>query len=53
MKFNKKIIDFDQAAKLFKKIKLNKKIIHCHGVFDLVHPGHIRIYHIVKVKLIF
>jgi rfaE bifunctional protein kinase chain/domain len=42
MNFNKKIIDFDQAARIFKKIKLNKKIIHCHGVFDLVHPGHIR-----------
>ena len=42
MNLNKKIIDFDKAAKLFKKIKLNKKIIHCHGVFDLVHPGHIR-----------
>jgi len=22
--------------------KQNKKIAHCHGVFDLIHPGHIR-----------
>jgi len=42
MNLKKKIIDFDQAGKIFKKIKLSKKIIHCHGVFDLVHPGHIR-----------
>ena len=42
MNLKKKIIDFDQAGKFFNKIRLNKKIIHCHGVFDLVHPGHIR-----------
>ena len=39
----KKIFQIDQ---LTKKIKLekkeNKKIIHCHGVFDLVHVGHIK-----------
>ena len=42
MNFKNKIIDFDQAGRLFKKIRSTKKIIHCHGVFDLVHPGHIR-----------
>ena len=42
MNFINKIIDFDQAGRLFKKIRSTKKIIHCHGVFDLVHPGHIR-----------
>ena len=26
---------------LFEKSK-NKKIVHCHGVFDLIHAGHIR-----------
>ncbi|MDD5428820.1 MAG: PfkB family carbohydrate kinase [Candidatus Omnitrophica bacterium] len=26
----------------------NKKIAHCHGVFDLIHPGHIR--HLVSAK---
>ena len=35
-----------QIEKLVKKIKIekykNKKIIHCHGVFDLVHVGHIK-----------
>jgi rfaE bifunctional protein kinase chain/domain/rfaE bifunctional protein nucleotidyltransferase chain/domain len=28
--------------------KQNKKIAHCHGVFDLIHPGHIR--HLVAAK---
>lgn len=37
----KKIIYFDELSKFTKKNK-NKKIIHCHGVFDIVHPGHIR-----------
>ena len=39
----KKIYTTEQ---LIKKIKLekikNKKIIHCHGVFDLIHVGHIK-----------
>lgn len=39
----KKIYTIEQ---LIKKIKLekikNKKIIHCHGVFDLIHVGHIK-----------
>lgn len=28
--------------------KQNKKIAHCHGVFDLIHPGHIR--HLAAAK---
>jgi len=28
--------------------KQNKKVVHCHGVFDLVHPGHIR--HLAAAK---
>ena len=50
MNYKEKIIDFDEAGKFFKKIKLNKKIIHCHGVFDLVHPGHIRHLSFCKSK---
>ena len=40
---NKKIIKFSnikQLSLLFKKKK--KKIILCHGVFDLLHLGHLR-----------
>ena len=40
---NKKIVNLDQISKV---IDLNKskgkKIIHCHGVFDLLHIGHIK-----------
>ena len=46
----KKIISVDQlAAKVgkFPRFK-NEQIAMCHGVFDLVHPGHIR--HLVFAK---
>jgi len=43
---SKKIISYDNASSFFKKIK--KKIILCNGVFDIVHPGHIR--HFVHCK---
>ncbi len=45
MEFNfksKKILGENLAKNFFRKIKKQKKIIHCHGVFDLVHPGHLR-----------
>ncbi len=28
--------------------KQGKKIVHCHGVFDLIHPGHVR--HLTSAK---
>lgn len=34
-----KLIHFDDLEALRKK---GKKLIQCHGVFDLLHPGHIR-----------
>ena len=53
MKYNfskHKIIEFDKSKKFFSKIKKRKKIIQCHGVFDLVHPGHIRHFAHCKTK---
>ena len=39
----KKILEIDQLVKKIKTEKIkNKKIIHCHGVFDLIHVGHIK-----------
>jgi rfaE bifunctional protein kinase chain/domain/rfaE bifunctional protein nucleotidyltransferase chain/domain len=39
----KKIIKFEELSELFSKLKLDgKKIVHCHGVFDLLHVGHIK-----------
>jgi len=38
----KKNITFKEAEHLFTKLKKEgKKIVHCHGTFDLLHPGHI------------
>jgi len=37
-----KIISFDQASAHFEKLRRQgKKIVQCHGTFDLIHPGHI------------
>ena len=42
-KFNNKILNSKNLDQLIKKLKKNnKKIVMCHGTFDLVHPGHIR-----------
>ena len=38
---NKKIIDLDILSKLKAKYK-NQKIVLCHGVFDLLHIGHVK-----------
>ena len=38
-----KIYTINELAAICKQLKKkDKKIVHCHGVFDLVHPGHIR-----------
>ena len=37
-----KIISFNEIEKKLAKLKKkNKLIVHCHGVFDLLHPGHL------------
>jgi rfaE bifunctional protein kinase chain/domain/rfaE bifunctional protein nucleotidyltransferase chain/domain len=45
----RKIKDLAELTLISKKLKASgKKIVHCHGVFDLVHPGHIR--HLTAAK---
>jgi len=45
--YKKKIVTESQ----FKKIRNNKKTVAlCHGVFDLVHPGHLRHFEYAKTK---
>ena len=34
-----KIITIDKLASIRKKYS-NKKIVHCHGVYDMLHHGH-------------
>ena len=38
-----KVMEIEQLAKLLQSLRAeNKKIVNCHGVFDLLHIGHIR-----------
>ena len=44
-----KIVPLAALAKLVSGHKSQgKRLVHCHGVFDLVHPGHIR--HLEEAK---
>lgn len=37
-----KIIPFEAAAALFAEIRRQgRRIVLCHGIFDLLHPGYI------------
>ena len=37
-----KVVPFEDAAALCSGLrKQDKVIVHCHGTFDLIHPGHI------------
>ena len=37
-----KIFTIEKLQDILEQKKIKKKIVRCHGVFDLVHPGHIR-----------
>ena len=46
---NNKIINFQDSSDFFGNIRNSgKSIALCHGVFDLLHPGHIK--HLAKAK---
>lgn len=37
-----KILSFEEAASIFDKERVvGRRIVQCHGTFDLIHPGHI------------
>ncbi|HLC49415.1 MAG TPA: PfkB family carbohydrate kinase [Candidatus Andersenbacteria bacterium] len=47
--FRKKIVALDDFKRIIPLLKKQGKIIvHCHGVFDLVHPGHIKHFYSAK-----
>ena len=43
----KTVFDLSSLLKIKNRLK-NKKIIHCHGVFDLLHLGHIKYFEDAK-----
>ncbi|MCX6764129.1 MAG: PfkB family carbohydrate kinase [Candidatus Nealsonbacteria bacterium] len=46
---NQKIKNIDELAEIVAKLKNEgKKVVQCHGVFELVHPGHL--YHFESAK---
>jgi len=46
---NKKIKEINNLKEIVENLKKqNKKIVHCHGVFDLLHPGHIKHFEAAK-----
>jgi len=46
-----KIKTIDELARILERLrKKGKKIVHCHGVFDLLHPGHIKHFQAAKKK---
>jgi rfaE bifunctional protein kinase chain/domain len=50
-KFNSKLLKLNSLVnKILIEQKIGKKIVMCHGTFDLVHPGHIRHLYYAKSK---
>lgn len=46
-----KIKSIDELVKITASLKKkDKKVVHCHGVFDLLHPGHIKHFETAKKK---
>ena len=44
-----KLLKIEEVKKKVSELKKKKlKIVHCHGVFDIVHIGHIK--HLKKAK---
>ncbi|MFA4854916.1 MAG: adenylyltransferase/cytidyltransferase family protein, partial [Candidatus Omnitrophota bacterium] len=46
-----KIKTINELASILEKLrKEGKKIAHCHGCFDLLHPGHLKHFQAAKNK---
>jgi rfaE bifunctional protein nucleotidyltransferase chain/domain len=44
-----KIVELDELAEVVASHKAaGRRVVHCHGVFDLIHPGHLR--HFAEAK---
>lgn len=47
-KYQHKVKTAEQLAEILGPMPREKKVIMCHGVFDVVHPGHLR--HLIYAK---
>jgi rfaE bifunctional protein nucleotidyltransferase chain/domain len=43
-----KVVSFDDLTERLSEIRTSKKVVHCHGVFDLLHIGHIKHFQTAK-----
>jgi rfaE bifunctional protein nucleotidyltransferase chain/domain len=44
-----KILELEELSEKLKALKAEgKTIVHCHGCFDLLHPGHIKYFQAAK-----
>jgi len=44
-----KLLGLDELAKIVRTLKSEgKKVVYCHGCFDLMHPGHIKYFQAAK-----
>ena len=48
--FSQKVISIKKLKKIVGDIPREKKVILCHGNFDVVHPGHVRHLTYAKTK---
>jgi rfaE bifunctional protein nucleotidyltransferase chain/domain len=49
MSDGRKILEIEKLAGKVKSLKdAGKKVVHCHGCFDLMHPGHIKYFQAAK-----
>ena len=47
--YQKKILNLNQLKKrIFLEKNKNRTIVHCHGVFDLIHVGHVKHFNSAK-----
>jgi rfaE bifunctional protein kinase chain/domain/rfaE bifunctional protein nucleotidyltransferase chain/domain len=46
--YRRKVKTVDELGQLLGRPPREKKVIMCHGVFDIVHPGHVR--HLIYAK---
>jgi bifunctional ADP-heptose synthase (sugar kinase/adenylyltransferase) len=47
----KKVIPFEQAHAFFQKLRREgTRIVHCHGTFDLVHPGYVCLFEAARAR---